>query len=246
MSVIICPGIHSSALTEQFLTAMGRSHFDSLIFPTDHYPAYSGRHIFEFLCYQFRVALTEQTNDQKMRNGEAEKSLTRPAFPICNFAQPSAMSDSSSPYSLSLQEAKFDFSLIPALVFVAFSAGVVGAIAAARLWQAQGGSVKALIALDGWGVPLYGKFPIHRLSHDYFTHWSSALLGSGCDNFYADPAVEHLDLWRSPQQTQGWQERSPIQLTGKAGLSDRKTSLIPTTATQFLRSLLNHYGEAKV
>ncbi|MGB3188280.1 MAG: hypothetical protein WBB43_02490, partial [Limnoraphis sp.] len=64
--------------------------------------------------------------------------------------------------------------------------------------------VKALIALDGWGVPLGGNFPIYRISHDRFTHWSSALLGGGVESFYADPPVEHLDLWSSPQTARGW------------------------------------------
>ncbi|HEY9641761.1 MAG TPA: hypothetical protein V6C57_14835, partial [Coleofasciculaceae cyanobacterium] len=91
------------------------------------------------------------------------------------------------------------------LLFVAFSAGVVGAIGAARLWLRAGGQVKAVIAIDGWGVPLYGDFPIHRISHDAFTHWSSAWLGAGQASFYADPAVEHLQLWRSPQTVEGWQ-----------------------------------------
>ena len=90
------------------------------------------------------------------------------------------------------------------LVFISFSAGVVGAIGAAWGWQLLGGHVKAFIALDGWGVPLFGSFPIYRLSHDYFTHWSSALLGSGEDSFYADPPVEHLEMWRSPQTVEGW------------------------------------------
>ena len=90
------------------------------------------------------------------------------------------------------------------LTFVSFSAGVVGAIGAAWGWQLLGGHVAAFIALDGWGVPLFGDFSIHRLSHDYFTHWSSALLGSGEDSFYADPPVEHLQMWRSPQTVAGW------------------------------------------
>ncbi|MDY7012127.1 MAG: hypothetical protein SVX43_00785 [Cyanobacteriota bacterium] len=92
------------------------------------------------------------------------------------------------------------------LVFFAFSAGVVGAIAAAREWQARSGRVRALIALDGWGVPLWGNFPIHRLSHDRFTHWSSRCLGGGEESFYADPGVEHLALWRSPGTACGWRE----------------------------------------
>lgn len=91
------------------------------------------------------------------------------------------------------------------LTFIAFSAGVVGAIKAAWSWQNEGGKIKAFIALDGWGVPLLGNFPIYRLSHDFFTHWSSAILGSGTSSFYADPPVEHLDLWRSPHEVLGWQ-----------------------------------------
>jgi hypothetical protein len=88
--------------------------------------------------------------------------------------------------------------------FISFSAGVVGAIATARSWQRNGGRVATFIALDGWGVPLGGDFPIYRLSHDFFTHWSSSLLGQGKESFYADPPVAHLDLWRSPQTAAGW------------------------------------------
>ena len=61
--------------------------------------------------------------------------------------------------------------------------------------------MKALIAFDGWGVPLVGNFPIYRISHDQFTHWSSELLGKGDKSFYADPPVEHLDLWRSDKDS---------------------------------------------
>ncbi|MEA5581472.1 hypothetical protein VB620_08985 [Nodularia harveyana UHCC-0300] len=116
------------------------------------------------------------------------------------------------------------------LVFISFSAGVVGAIGAASSWQLLGGNIKAFIAIDGWGVPLAGNFPIHRLSHDYFTHWSSSLLGSGYDNFYAEPAVDHLSIWRSPQRVKGWWVDSP-----------RKNSQPPIsmTATEFLHLLIN-------
>jgi hypothetical protein len=94
------------------------------------------------------------------------------------------------------------------LILISFSAGVVGAIGAAWAWHHQGGKVSALLALDGWGVPLYGPFPIYRLSHDYFTHWSSQGIGMGQETFYADPSVGHLDLWRSPDQAWGWWERT--------------------------------------
>jgi len=127
------------------------------------------------------------------------------------------------------------------LVFLSFSAGVAGAVGAAWTWQQLGGKVKALIALDGWGVPLYGDFPIHRVSHDHFTHWSSALLGAGADSFYADPAVDHLDLWRSPQTAQGWWV--PVDNT-----KDNTTSRSPiaTTAAVFLTVLLKRYGESSL
>jgi hypothetical protein len=46
-------------------------------------------------------------------------------------------------------------SLESPIIFISFSAGVVGAIGAAHLWQLLGGRVKAFIAIDGWGVPLY-------------------------------------------------------------------------------------------
>ncbi|MEL6931446.1 MAG: hypothetical protein AAFO95_22905, partial [Cyanobacteria bacterium J06600_6] len=78
------------------------------------------------------------------------------------------------------------------LSFIAFSAGVVGSIGAAIAWQLRGGQVRSFIAFDGWGMPLAGNFPIYRVSHDYFTHWSSRLLGGEAE-FYADPEVGHLD-----------------------------------------------------
>lgn len=94
------------------------------------------------------------------------------------------------------------------LIFITFSAGVVGGIGAALTWQIRGGKIKAFIAIDGWGVPLWATFPIYRLSHDYFTHWSSALLGGSNrhSSFYSDRPVKHLDLWRSPATAWGWQE----------------------------------------
>nr|WP_263012209.1 hypothetical protein [Laspinema sp. D2d] len=89
------------------------------------------------------------------------------------------------------------------LIWIGFSAGVVGAIGAAWGLHSLQCPVKAFIAIDGWGVPLFAPFPIHRVSHDYFTHWSSALLGRGCESFYADPPVDHLALWNSPESAIG-------------------------------------------
>lgn len=120
------------------------------------------------------------------------------------------------------------------VIFISFSAGVVGAILAANSWQLLGGNVKAFIAIDGWGVPLWGDFPIHRISHDYFTHWSSSLLGSGQNNFYAEPAVEHLCLWGAPQTVLGFAVDPAEEFYPK---SDR------LSAAEFLRLLLQRYEE---
>jgi hypothetical protein len=130
-----------------------------------------------------------------------------------------------------LQE-KLDRSQQHSLIFISFSAGVVGAIGAAWLWQQLGNTVKAFIAIDGWGVPLTGRFPIHRLSHDKFTHWSSALLGKGQESFYAEPPTGHLTLWRSPDQVTGWLI---------APTSDGNEQKLPTTAAAFLAELLQRY-----
>ena len=119
------------------------------------------------------------------------------------------------------------------LLLIGFSAGVAGAIAAAQLWQAQGHTVVALIAIDGWGVPQLGDFPLHRISHDHFTHWSSALLGTGQDSFYADPPVAHLDLWQAPDRTSG------LWLSSHAAVP---SSPVRTTAIACIAQLLQRYG----
>jgi hypothetical protein len=113
------------------------------------------------------------------------------------------------------------------LLLLGYSAGIVGAIGAAWGWQLAGGKIAALIAMDGWGVGLYGHFPIYRLSHDEFTHWSSHLLGGGPESFYAQPGVPHLDLWASPDQARGvW--------VGAAGQ-------VPTDAAAFLIAILQQH-----
>ncbi|MDD1426303.1 hypothetical protein MEO94_17800 [Dolichospermum sp. ST_sed9] len=118
------------------------------------------------------------------------------------------------------------------VIFICFSAGVIGGIGAATAWQLLGGHIQAFIAIDGWGVPLVGNFPIHRLSHDHYTHWTSAYLGMGENNFYAEPAVDHLTMWQSPQSVQGqWVNPS-------VGFSPPKNYL---SASEFLNFLLQRY-----
>ncbi len=123
------------------------------------------------------------------------------------------------------------------VVFISFSAGVAGAIGAAWMWQELGGKVEAFLAIDGWGVPLYGDFPIHRLSHDYFTHWSSRLLGAGEDSFYAEPPIEHLDIWRSPHLCQGYWIHPAAD-----GRSEYRTHI---TAAEFINKRLGELHKKK-
>ncbi len=175
MKVIICPGIHDSKLTESFLDSV-RGDWET------------GR---------------------LGREGEENKlDLQWLVLPTEEYAP-------YSPFAVyhwfiereQSQVWQIDSSLksnSDELFFITFSAGVVGGIGSAIALQNKGFKIKAFIAIDGWGVPLWGNFPIYRFSHDYFTHWSSALLGTGKESFYADPPVEHLRMWRSPEICYGW------------------------------------------
>ncbi|MGP1385184.1 MAG: hypothetical protein ACTS2F_16595 [Thainema sp.] len=118
---------------------------------------------------------------------------------------------------------------------IAFSAGVVGAIAAAQYWHHRGIAIANFIAIDGWGVPLAADFPIFRMSHDHFTHWSSALLGAGELNFYADPAVGHLKLWQAPDQAMG----QVVASDGEKGVRRRGFEENRVSAAQFIHNILN-------
>ncbi len=186
MKIVICPGIHDSSLTREFLaglqTCIALPASLVWVFPAERYPAYSGLHVIQFIDRQMDVT------------GVA------PARPF-------------------------------PLIWIGFSAGVVGAVTAAGLWRLRGETVAGLFALDGWGVPLAGDFPIHRVSHDSFTHWTSAWLGAGQDSFYADPPVTHLDLWRSPQTARGWWR----------SVGNGQTA-IAVTAAEFIATLLQRYG----
>lgn len=122
------------------------------------------------------------------------------------------------------------------LVGIGFSAGVVGLVGALAIWKQQGGKVARLIAFDGWGVPVVG-LPVVRLSHDRFTHLSTLpldavgeLLGDASTvNFYADPPVEHLDLWGDLEAADGWAVER-WQLDEKVGM--------PVSGADFLRQVL--------
>lgn len=176
--LIVCPGVHSAALTRGFVDWLQSIGQVPLVFPADREPAYSAAHLLRFLHEHLTTHNSVATT--------------------------------------------------PPLVLIGFSAGVVAAVGAAQGWQMLGGRVRALIALDGWGVPLWGDFAIHRVSHDAFTHQTSAWLGAGEDRFYADPAVPHLDLWRSPQQVHGWHVSEAART--------------PSTAAAFMAALIEEYA----
>lgn len=164
MDIVICPGVHSPELTEEFISSIQpRINANLWVLPTKQYLPYSVIAVYQWL--------TEQN--------------LAPTEPIA---------------------------------FISFSAGVVGSLGAAWAWQLQGGRIHSFIAVDGWGMPLVANFPLYRVSHDLFTHWSSAILGTGQHNFYAEPEVEHLAIWRSPDtcygwQTWGWGHKTSITLT---------------------------------
>jgi len=200
MSVIICPGVHSPELTQEFLEGIGKllNPKQVYVFPTQQFPAYSALHILRFLNVQSAVQ------------------------------------------GLQLQHC-----ILNPLLLIGFSAGVVGAIGAAQILQSLGGEVKAVIAFDGWGVPLLGNFPIHRISHDRFTDWSSTLWGRNDSSFYAEPDVAHLDLWRSPQTAQGWTNEA-LDSAPTARLAGGGQKQYSTTAAQFLKHLLIQYQEAEI
>ncbi len=177
------------------------------------------------LTQDFLEGLKSQWVGQSVDNALSERLLV---FPTQEYSAYSA----SDIFNYLCKKLGSPNSLTLPIILISFSAGVVGAIGAAWAWQMSAGKVMAFIAVDGWGVPLGGNFPIHRISHDYFTHWSSAVLGSGEDSFYADPPIEHLELWRSPQTAQGWWIHS-------AGGTEQRSS---TTAALFLTQILQRYG----
>ena len=121
------------------------------------------------------------------------------------------------------------------LVFLAFSAGCVAAVGTAYYWTQQGRQVSAVIALDGWGVPLVGPFVGYRLSHDAFTHQTSACLGRTVPSFYADPPVSHQKLWCNPAQVKGWQVDNSFAC--------RENLATRTTALQFLVACLRQHSQ---
>ena len=91
----------------------------------------------------------------------------------------------------------------------------------------------ARIAVDGWCVPFDAAIPTYRLSHDWPTHANGILFGAGIDQFYADPFVEHLRLWASPNSVEGWQ------------LNRSRQERRRTTAAAFLLAAIAQHAPAK-
>lgn len=124
---------------------------------------------------------------------------------------------------------------MPAIILWAFSAGCVGAVALAQHWHRYRHPVLAIFLVDGWGVPWGGESPLHRLSHDGFTHITSSYLGTGCASFVAHPAVPHRQLWRDPNRVMG-QQIMTRRASGSA--PDLPPSL---SAADFLCGWSRHY-----
>jgi hypothetical protein len=118
------------------------------------------------------------------------------------------------------------------LVVLAYSAGCVGALGWIPLWQRQKKTIKALIAIDGWPIPFWHKFPLYRVSHDFYTHRTTLRLGAGLEQFYCEPAVEHRRLWTAPEKA--WGLWNP---------SNKPKEAQKTTALDFLQRVLKHHLE---
>lgn len=215
-SLIICPGIHDPQLTREFLyRVLGK---DIISFEPNltisNSPGMAAKSVLREVTNSDIANVSYNWNQQLL------------IFPTQDYPAYSATD------ILDYLQGHVNFQKIP-IIFISFSAGVAGAIGAAWGWQMLGGIVQAFIAFDGWGVPLYGNFPIYRLSHDYFTHWSSALLGKGQESFYADPEVAHLQLWQKPDVCQGWWVQGE-------GIDQEKRVYL--TAAEFVIQVLQRYS----
>ncbi len=116
-------------------------------------------------------------------------------------------------------------SLHKPIILIAYSAGNVGAIGAARAWTQLGGVVKVLIAIDAWAVPLSGNCPIVTLCHDQFTDFWVRGFSPVSASFYADPPTSHQQLWQAPERV--WGVSCPV--------SPYRSR---TTAAQFIQEIL--------
>lgn len=159
-----------------------------------------------------------------------------PSSPLSCWVYPAPVEQPWSAYALRQFLARQGASPLTPLVLIGFSAGCVAAIAAAHYGVRQGWPISAVIALDGWGVPLVGDFTGYRLSHDAFTHRTSGWGEPHRVRFYAAPPVEHLTLWEHPARVTGWQTApSP---------SKDACRLQKTTALAFLIRCLQQHPEA--
>ena len=186
--VIICPGFHPPALTDCFV----QSVFSQSIFG------------------QSVLNLDPSNANQKVSSLELSVQFC-PLVVDAFCANPAAVFDWMT-QTLGSPNQKAD-----PILAIGFSGGVVGMAGALAFWRQQGGQVANFLAIDGWGMPIVG-LPVCRLSHDEFTHWSTLPLGAGKVNFYADPSVEHLQMWGNPNQVsgqvrEGWQTQKGQQMT---------------------------------
>ena len=83
-------------------------------------------------------------------------------------------------------------------VAIGFSYGAV------RVAALQSPTIASKILVDGWCVWCSNRVPVFRLSHDRPTHLNALAFGGGQQLFCAHPHVDHLQLWRAPQQVRGW------------------------------------------
>ena len=215
MIVVICPGIHSPELTAQFTAVLAP-------------------------VIAHKCALVQRLRPEQYTVSVPPLWVLPPEIPPYATDQVERFV-SQQWRQLGLErEGSFKPKQTEPLLWIGFSAGVVGAVTAARRWQ-QRGPVAGLIAVDGWGVPLGSRFARFRISHDRFTAQSCEWLGASDGYFICEPAVSHLDLWRSPHLAHGRWHPNPQALNRQSCFGLRDTSLSDAqsaTALQVMAQLV--------
>ncbi|MGK7912775.1 MAG: hypothetical protein AB4050_15070 [Synechococcus sp.] len=119
-------------------------------------------------------------------------------------------------------------------VAIGFSYGAV------RVAALQTPNIIGKILIDGWCVWCSDRIPVFRLSHDKSTHLNALAFGGGQKLFCAHPAVDHLQLWRSPQDVVGWVEGD--RHTQRSAAAFLQTCITSIAATHTVSHNIFHFS----
>lgn len=200
-AVVLLPGFHPPEWTAQFVAAVWGDRPPPLaIFPAHRQPVYAPDCVMAWLQEQWTgLAMADPTGVMDPKWGDRQITLigfSAGAVGVWGLVrqweraiQAQAVAGRSSP---PVQRGSLPPGSLPP-----------GSLPHGN-WPPIPYTISRALLIDGWGVPISTQIPCYRLSHDRFTHHTSAWLGAGMAGFYADPPVAHGDLWRSPDQVWGW------------------------------------------